>query len=87
MRELIRSNDPVRLSWLQAVLTDAGIPCVVLDGHTSILEGSLGVLPRRLMVEDTAYDDARRAIAAAEPDADAEPDDGAEPRDDADGGG
>lgn len=69
MKEIERSNDPVRLSWLQAVLSGVGIPSVVLDGHTSILEGSIGILPRRLMVEDAAYEDARRAIAAAEPDA------------------
>lgn len=67
MKEVERSNDPVRLSWLQAVLEEAGIASVVLDGHTSILEGSLGILPRRVMVEDAAHAAAVTAIAAAEP--------------------
>ena len=50
MREILRSNDLVRISWLQALLADAGIDTVVLDSHTSVIEGSLGILPRRLMV-------------------------------------
>src|SRR3954462_5600853 len=52
MREVLRSNDPVRLSWLVALLTDAGIAAVVFDNHMSILDGSIGALPRRLMVAD-----------------------------------
>src|ERR1700761_5552895 len=39
MRELLRTNDTVRLSWLQAMLASAGIEAVILDTHTSILEG------------------------------------------------
>ena len=56
MRELLRTNDPVKLSWIQALLADAGIEAVVLDTHTSILEGSIGAIPRRLCViaEDLA---------------------------------
>ena len=57
MMELLRSNDPVRLSWVSALLADANIKTVVFDVHTSILEGSIGALPRRLMV--TARDHAR----------------------------
>jgi len=60
MKELIRSNDPVRLSWLQALLAGAGIETVILDTHTSIIEGSIGAIPRRLMV---SADDHRRAWA------------------------
>lgn len=52
MKEILRTNDPVLLSALEAALSGAGIPCVVFDGYTSIAEGSLGVLPRRLMVDD-----------------------------------
>jgi hypothetical protein len=59
MREVLRSNDAVRLSWLVALLADAGIAAVLFDTHTSIVEGSIGVLPRRLMVED---DDHARAL-------------------------
>ncbi|HEX3973956.1 MAG TPA: DUF2007 domain-containing protein [Stellaceae bacterium] len=60
MRELLRTNDTVRLSWLQAMLASAGIEAVILDTHTSIIEGSAGAIPRRLMVRE---DDEARAKA------------------------
>ena len=60
MKELLRTNDPVRLSWAQAMLRDAGIESVVLDQYTSLMEGSIGAIPRRLMV---AEDDHARASA------------------------
>jgi putative signal transducing protein len=60
MKELVRTNDPVRLSWLQALLAGAGIETIILDTHTSIIEGSIGAIPRRLMV---GTDDHRRACA------------------------
>jgi hypothetical protein len=66
MKELLRTNDAVRLSWAASVLADAGIEAVVLDLHTSILEGSIGALPRRLMVEDRHLARARALIEAAE---------------------
>ncbi|WP_042704156.1 DUF2007 domain-containing protein [Azospirillum sp. B506] len=59
MTELLRTTDPVRLSWLVALLADAGIEAVVLDSHTSILEGSIGAIPRRLMVD---AEDAAQAV-------------------------
>ncbi|WP_207459359.1 DUF2007 domain-containing protein [Azospirillum sp. SYSU D00513] len=62
MREILRSNDPVRLSWLTALLADAGIEVVVFDTHTSILEGSIGAIPRRLMVADEDHADALRVL-------------------------
>jgi len=55
---LVTSNDPVRLSFLTALLADAGIKAVMLDAHTSAIEGSIGAIPRRLMV---ATEDERRA--------------------------
>ena len=55
MREILRTNDLVKLSWLQALLADSGIEVIVLDGHTSVVEGSLGILPRRLMVLEEDY--------------------------------
>lgn len=55
MREVLRSNDPVRISFVSALLRSEGIEPVVLDAYTSIAEGSIGVLPRRLMVEDEDY--------------------------------
>ena len=56
MKEILRTNDPVLLSALQAALADDGITAVVFDAYTSIAEGSLGVLPRRLMVTDDHAD-------------------------------
>jgi hypothetical protein len=65
MREVLRSNDAVRLSWLVALLSDAGITAVLFDTHTSIVEGSIGVLPRRLMVEDGDHARALRILRDA----------------------
>ena len=61
MIELLRTNDPVILSYIQAVLGDAGIPTFLFDSNMSIMEGSIGMLPRRLMIDD---DDAARARGA-----------------------
>jgi hypothetical protein len=58
LRELIRANDPVLVSAVGALLDGAGIKYVVLDQNMSVIEGSLGILPRRLLVGD---DDARQA--------------------------
>jgi hypothetical protein len=65
MQPLIRSNDPVELSFAQAVLADAGIPAVLLDQHTSVLEGSIGAIPRRLCVADDDLADARALLIEA----------------------
>ncbi|MGH7069267.1 MAG: DUF2007 domain-containing protein [Acetobacteraceae bacterium] len=59
MHVVARSTDPVRLSFLTALLADAGIPSVVLDGYISAAEGSIGIFPRRLAV---AEEDGARAI-------------------------
>ncbi len=59
MKELLRTNDVVLLSFATALLRDEGMEPVVLDTHTSILEGSIGAIPRRLMVSDGDYDSAR----------------------------
>ena len=66
MNELFRTNDVVRLSWAQAMLSDAGIDSVVLDHHTSLVEGSIGAIPRRLMVAARDYRRACAVLAAAE---------------------
>jgi hypothetical protein len=59
MKELFRSNDPVKLSWLQALLADSEIECLVLDNHASVIEGSIGAIQRRVMVSD---DDLEHAL-------------------------
>ena len=66
MKELLRTNDVVRLSWAQALLRDAGIDSVVLDQHTSLVEGSIGAIPRRLLVAERDHGRARALIAAEE---------------------
>ena len=65
MVELLRTNDPVRLSWVMALLADARIESIVFDTHTSIVEGSIGALPRRLMVGDDDVSRARRVLDSA----------------------
>lgn len=65
MKELLRTTDVVRLSWVTALLADAGIDAVVFDTHTSILEGSIGAIPRRLMVADADEAAARRVLREA----------------------
>lgn len=66
MMELLRTNDPIRLSWAQSVLADAGIESLVLDHYTSIVEGSIGAIPRRLMVAREDHSRARALMIAAE---------------------
>ena len=65
MKELLRTNDPVRLSWLQALLRDSGIESIVLDQHTSLVEGSIGAIPRRLVVVEEDYRRACAVLASA----------------------
>ena len=69
MKELLRTNDVVRLSWLQALLVDSGIDSLILDHHTSLVEGSIGAIPRRLVVAERDYRRARALLAAAGEDA------------------
>ncbi|MDA0240098.1 MAG: DUF2007 domain-containing protein [Proteobacteria bacterium] len=62
MKELLRTNNPVLISWLQALLSDSNIDCIVLDAHTSVLEGSAGAIPRRVMVVDEDLERAKRIV-------------------------
>ncbi|MCG8358414.1 MAG: DUF2007 domain-containing protein [Kiloniellales bacterium] len=65
MKELMRTNDVVKLSWIKALLADSGVEALILDQHTSVLEGSAGAIPRRLMVVEEDYARARRILAEA----------------------
>ena len=65
MKELLRTNDPVRLSFVEALLSAAGIESVMLDQHTSIVEGSIGAIQRRIMVADRDHGRARTLLAEA----------------------
>ena len=59
MEELVRTNDPVVISFLVSLLEEAGIAHFVADGNMSVLEGSLGMLPRRIMVDADCIHKAR----------------------------
>ena len=65
MKEIVRANDPVLISAIGALLEGAGIYHLVLDQNMSVLEGSLGVLPRRILVADEQVEDARRLLEDA----------------------
>lgn len=65
MIELMRTNDPVILSFAEALLKEAGIAYFIADTNMSIIEGSLGILPRRLMVEQTSAERARQYLRDA----------------------
>ena len=65
MVELVRSNDLVHLSWAEAMLRAAGIECLLADAYVSSVEGSIGVLPRRLLVADEDAVEARRVLDGA----------------------
>jgi hypothetical protein len=52
MKELLRTNDPTAIAFAKALLEGEDIDCFEMDVHMSVLEGSIGILPRRLMVRD-----------------------------------
>ena len=64
MKELLRTTDLVRLSFLQALLRDAGIEPIVLDGNMSVLEGSANAIRRRVMVIDDDFVRAKQIFEA-----------------------
>jgi len=65
LRELIRANDAVLVSAVGALLDGAGIKYLVLDQNMSVIEGSLGILPRRILVGDDDAPQARRIMKDA----------------------
>lgn len=65
MIELIRTNDVVVISFVESLMRDAGIGCFVADQNMSVMDGSLGILPRRVMVDASRADEARRILADA----------------------
>jgi hypothetical protein len=65
MKELLRSNDPVLLSFVSALLSEAGIGFMVADGNMSVMEGSIGVLPRRVLVDSEEIETARQILTEA----------------------
>ncbi|HEX3501924.1 MAG TPA: DUF2007 domain-containing protein [Xanthobacteraceae bacterium] len=65
MRELMRTNDAVLISAIEALLTGADIGHIVVDQNMSVLEGSIGIFPRRILVEEDQIDTARRLLKEA----------------------
>lgn len=65
VKELLRTNERVFLSWAQALLAAEEIEAFVMDGHMSVLEGSANAIPVRLMVADEDYDRAKRLFEDA----------------------
>ena len=65
MHVLLKTTDLVHLSFVQALLRDAGIESTVLDVHMSLMEGSINAIPRRLTVNDEDVSRARWVLAQA----------------------
>jgi hypothetical protein len=65
MREVLRSNDPVALSFAQALLRDARVDFVLLDAHIAAVEGSISAFPRRLAVDESEYEAALDLLVEA----------------------
>lgn len=66
MKELVRANKPALLSFVQSLLNDAGIEFILTDEHASIMDGSIGALPRRILVSDDDFDAARQIMRDAD---------------------
>jgi len=66
MIELMRSNDPVLISFVGSLLKDAEIEHFIADEHMSILDGSIGALPKRVMIDEERLDQARRLLRDAD---------------------
>jgi hypothetical protein len=65
LREIVRTNDAVLVSAIEALLEGADIPHMVLDQNMSVLEGSLGILPRRVLVASQYEQEARQLLVEA----------------------
>ena len=65
MRELLRSNDSVMISFAESVLRQAGIASMLADQHMSVMEGSIGAFPRRLLVGDDDWTAAMELLTEA----------------------
>ena len=63
---ILKTVNPATLNYVEAVLKEAEIEYFILDQNVSIIDGSIGVIPRRLMVLKEDVSDARTALEAAE---------------------
>lgn len=62
MKQLLRSTDPTVIAFAKALLQGEDIDCFEMDVNMSVLEGSIGIFPRRLMVREADYDRALRTV-------------------------
>jgi putative signal transducing protein len=65
MREIVRTNDAVLISAIEALLKSAAIAHLVVDQNMSVMEGSIGIFPRRILVGEDEVDAARRLLREA----------------------
>jgi Putative prokaryotic signal transducing protein len=65
MRELVRTNDAVLITAIEALLNGAQIEHMVVDRNMSVLEGSIGIFPRRILVDEDEIHAARRLLEEA----------------------
>ncbi len=65
MRELVRTNDAVLISAIEALLKGAQIGHMVVDQNMSVLEGSIGIFPRRILVGEHEFEAAQRLLEEA----------------------
>lgn len=66
MKELVRTNDMVLITLIEALLKEQSIEYIVLDQNMSVLEGSIGILPRRIMTINDDHEQARRVLIDAQ---------------------
>ena len=66
LKELLRTNDLVLISWIRSVLNEAEIEFFVLDSAMSVLEGSANAIPRRIMVAEEDHVNALRILKQAQ---------------------
>lgn len=67
MEEVFRTNDPVKLSYAEHLLHEAGVEYFVADRHISAIEGNIGVFPRRILVPEEQLARAKVVLADVEP--------------------
>ncbi len=66
MKELLRANDPALLSFVEALLKEAGVAYFVADAHMSVAEGSISAFQRRVLVDENDEATARQLLTDAD---------------------
>ena len=65
MKELIRTNDLILIAQIQSILNDANIKFELLDSHTSIIEGSINAIQKRIVVHNNDFEYSQKLIQAS----------------------